>query len=417
VNQDLKTSAHIFLIFTVLTAITGCFAPTVLPIDPSNVDQTSLNSQIKTFIDTNPDQVLDAAESVLRAYRKSPKFEREAHTLTMVSSEFIFLVLAYGSSVEKWVIIADEKNNKTIATVSMDIQYDAAGPYAYGSSKISDSKTIDYERFWSGVSNHLNGLPQPICRKRTWVFEPLCAGRTSPLTEQIIKRLISIPVSRSEIIAVLGKPSRKMPASSSRKDISYLACETNNGYDLLNEDYPESDYYERKDDESCYELIFEFDIAGQMTGHRKETLINGEFDIPDGESVDYIHPLAESGLAPAQYLLYMKSGRKADYTVWLCRSADNGYAKAQIDVGQMYWTTPHIAQHRIKAYAWYKHAATGDLNKDLSVNKQSQARALLLMEEAEKVLTQEQLREAGNFYTEWKQGACEIDFPNGPYMN
>jgi hypothetical protein len=208
-----------------------------------------------------------------------------------------------------------------------------------------------------------------------------------------------------------------MPASSSRKYISYLACETNNGYDLLNEDYPESDYYERKDDESCYELIFEFDIAGQMTGHRKETLINGEFDIPDGESVDYIHPLAESGLAPAQYLLYMKSGRKADYTVWLCRSADNGYAKAQIDVGQMYWTTPHIAQHRIKAYAWYKHAATGDLNKDLSVNKQSQARALLLMEEAEKVLTQEQLREAGNFYTEWKQGACEIDFPNGPYMN
>jgi hypothetical protein len=72
---------------------------------------------------------------------------------------------------------------------------------------------------------------------------------------------------------------------------------------------------------------------------------------------------------------------------------------------------------QFNTYAWYKHAVTGDLNKNLAVNKQSQTKALLLMEEAEKALTQEQLHEAGIFYTEWKQGACEIDFPNGAYMN
>jgi len=419
VNQYIKKATHIFLISATLITITGCFAPNVLPIDPSNAEQKIIEKQVRTFQRVNSKEVLDAAESVLRTYKKNPNFTRDANTLTMLSHKVVFLVLYHRFDIEKWVVVAKNHDDGAIATVSMGVQSDVSIPYASGSLTITDDDTtIDYETFWRGVENLLNGLPSPICRKSTWSFDALCStkGKTF-LTELNIKKLLSIPANRSEVIAVLGKPSRQMPASATRKNISYLACKTKKGFDLLDRDDPVGDYDATDGDNNCYELIFEFDQTGQISGLRRIPYTDGKFVLPDGKIMDSLRPLAESGLAPAQYQLYVKSGRQPDYIVWLCRSADNGYAKAQIDIGHMYWSATDIAQHRVKAYAWYKHAATGDINKDIANYKQSQSRALLLMEEAEKELTEEQLYEAENIYREWEQGKCEIDIPNDARIN
>jgi len=431
VNQYIKTTVYIFLISSTLIAITACFAPTVLPIDPSNAEHKILKKQSRTFKGRSSELVLDAVEAVFLAYRKDPKIQREAESLTMVSSGFVTIVIFSSGYVEKWIIAVKQDDDATVATVAMSAESEVVGPYAGSTSTVPDKDTrIDYRTFWRGVENQLNGLPLPVCKRYKFQyrgdvfqskggFEPLCMpeGTTPLLTEQIINRLFSIPASRNEVIAVLGKPSRQMPASATKKDISYLACKTKKGFDLLDGDGPVNDYYMLKVEDCGYELIFEFDQTGQITGLRRIPFTDSRFLLPDGESMDSIRPRAESGSAPLQYLLYEKSGRHPDYAAWLCRSADNGYAKAQIDVGLMYWSATNIAQHRVKAYAWYKHAATGDINKDYAFNKRLQVRALQLMDDAEKSLSEEQLNEAGNIYTEWKQGACEIDFPNEAYMN
>jgi hypothetical protein len=148
--------------------------------------------------------------------------------------------------------------------------------------------------------------------------------------------------------------------------------------------------------------------CGSVTGYKKAPF-EGEYQTPDGIKLGIIRLMAEQGFPESQWRLYDESGRQPEDIIWLCRSADNGYAKAQLYVGRLYWDASYIHQNKIKAYVWYKLAATGDKLEGLSPDKVTQRAAWEVVYDAEKTLTPEQLAEARILYIKWQPGQCERD--------
>lgn len=128
-----------------------------------------------------------------------------------------------------------------------------------------------------------------------------------------------------------------------------------------------------------------------------------------GELLPTIRLMAENGIPECQWRLYSEYGQKKEDAIWLCRSADNGYAKAQLHVGRLYWSASNIQNNRTKAYVWYKLAATGDMLQGLLPDANTQTRAETAMQDAEKFLTPEQIAETTILYTEWHQGQCVLE--------
>jgi hypothetical protein len=120
-----------------------------------------------------------------------------------------------------------------------------------------------------------------------------------------------------------------------------------------------------------------------------------------------IYSMAQKGYPESQWRLYAEYGKKPEDAIWLCHSANAGYAKAQLYIGHFYWNSPHIIRNKSKAYVWYRLAATGDKLQGLLSDERIQHKAATAMNDAEKVLSVEELAIAGKLYEEWNTKQCE----------
>jgi hypothetical protein len=229
-------------------------------------------------------------------------------------------------------------------------------------------------------------------------------------TENDIDDLLDNNASRSDVIKSLGSPNRQYESV-----ISYKVCRNTSGVAFIlcvplactggELNSPETE---------CFELILKFDGNDYLTGYKKAPF-EGEYQTPDGIKLGIIRLMAEQGFPESQWRLYDESGRQPEDIIWLCRSADNGIAKAQLHVGRLYWDASYIHQNKIKAYVWYKLAATGDKLGDLSPDKGTQNIAWPIVYNTEKILTAEQLKAARVLYKKWQSGQCEQDLaPKAP---
>jgi len=122
---------------------------------------------------------------------------------------------------------------------------------------------------------------------------------------------------------------------------------------------------------------------------------------------EVIQSMAVNGFPEAQWRLYDEFGRKQEDLVWLCRSADGGYAKAQLEVGRAYWDDTSIPKHKIKAFVWYRLATEGDKPEGNRADRETLILADSFMSEAVNTLNQKQLIEAYNIHSGQERGLCE----------
>lgn len=236
------------------------------------------------------------------------------------------------------------------------------------------------------------------------IVVPLPPGMAVYSSEYEIKQLVDSGASRDDIITKLGRPTRQYGS-----DISYRACRKGAGYYI--EIYPGGGDVTRSETK-CYELILHFNRNDRLTSYEKHRLdppFTAQLKTPHGDLLPYLRSMAKKGFPESQWRLYDEYGRKPEDIIWLCRSADNGYAKAQLSVGRLYLLAPSIPDYKIKAYMWYRHAATGDTLQALLPDELAQKSAVTLMHETEKALTPEQLTEANALYADWLPGQCELE--------
>jgi TPR repeat protein len=215
-------------------------------------------------------------------------------------------------------------------------------------------------------------------------------------TESEIDALIAEAANRYEVIVKLGYPDRQ-----NNKQASYKACIRHAGIVWLGPDATTG--RERE----CYELVLEFDVDGKLMRYYRKAF-SGKFTTSGRLDISDMRLLAGKGISEAQWDLYNDYGRKPDDLIWLCRSADNGYAKAQLRVANVYMTASDIQKNKINAYVWYKLAKTGN---GILVTTNEQHRAAYHLGRIE--LTPAELKEAEMMYENWQPGQCERDLVLG----
>lgn len=241
-----------------------------------------------------------------------------------------------------------------------------------------------------------------VCIITGCIVVPLPPGQRVYITEYNIKELLDNAASRDNVIKTLGHPERQYES-----DISYRTCRLGSGVFVLSEGYK---VY--RGDSVCYEFILHFDNNNHLANYEKillETPYSDNLKTPNGDALPTIHVMAVKGIPESQWRLYNDYGQNPGDTIWLCRSADNGYTKAQLHLGQIYWNADDIAQNKSKAYVWYKLAATGDKLQGQLHDESTQTLAAKVMSDTEKVLTREQLEEAESLYSDWHPGQCELE--------
>lgn len=138
-----------------------------------------------------------------------------------------------------------------------------------------------------------------------------------------------------------------------------------------------------------------------------ELRITGNYYNFEQIKLEVVQSLAEKGYPEAQWNLYNDYGKNAEDIIWLCRSADNGFRKAQLEVGNIYWADSKIPQHQIKAFVWYKHATSGDNNSGIMDDTSTLNSATNAMRDAVNRMSPDQLVDAYNFYMKWEKGDCQ----------
>jgi hypothetical protein len=241
------------------------------------------------------------------------------------------------------------------------------------------------------------------------IVVPLPPGLGVYITEYDVRELQDKSASKEEVIEILGRPARQY-----KSDISYRACRKGAGvfWTLLIPISTAGGGGVHRSETECFELILHFDSNNCLTSYAKypfDPPFSHNFKTPDGDALPTIKLMAENGFPESQWRLYAEYGKKPEDITWLCRSADNGYAEAQLHVGSLYWSASSIPNNRIKAYIWYKLAATGVMFQGLMPDVKAQSRATQDLLFAKNALTPEQLAEAEMSYTTWSKGQCEKD--------
>lgn len=232
------------------------------------------------------------------------------------------------------------------------------------------------------------------------------------IPERKIKALVDKNANKDEVIRILGRPERQY-----KSDISYRSCLT--GAELY------IDIVSQLNDGiggeiECSELILNFDTNQRLASYEKQPLFppfTSNLRVPNGDLLPHLRQMAETGDPHSQWRLFDEYGRKQEDMIWLCRSADNGHGKAQIYVGNIYMSAQNIYQNRIKAYVWYRLAATGDMRYSLMPDVNIQNQAKTAMHEMEESLTSEQLVETMSLYAGWAPGQCETDLIHEMYSD
>jgi hypothetical protein len=176
--------------------LAGCLSlPKVNPPDPVQL-VLDVEGQQRQFNGFTPQQVLSAAEEVLRRHAPEAKFVRSADSLKMESHHVFFYVAVWGQTEERWAVHAREEDHFTVALVAMDERGATLGLGMWEEAKHQIPRkgtsvlgfsfpavNVDYGMFWHRVESILTGAPWPECVK-VWdipprFFEPLCRNQTT----------------------------------------------------------------------------------------------------------------------------------------------------------------------------------------------------------------------------------------------
>ncbi len=188
--QNKQRTGLVAAVAVMLFTLAGCSTlPEVKPPDPT---QSDVEGQIRQFKGFTPQQVLTAAEEVLRRHKPEAKFVRSADTLKMESHHAGFLLIVVWHNQERWTVSAREGDQVTVASVAMAsrseslsgsvgtmIEYPTAEKSVLGLFSLP-AIYIDYGMFWHRVQSILTGAPWPECVKPIYkdrgppYLEPLC---------------------------------------------------------------------------------------------------------------------------------------------------------------------------------------------------------------------------------------------------
>jgi hypothetical protein len=172
-----------------LLTLSNCASiPNVVPPDPMHIDE---EGQVRHFEGATMDQVLAAAEAVLRKHRPEGRFIRERDSVVMEYEWWIFFGIIAGYDQERWVVVSREIGGITAASVAMGRASDGYfGPFAMG-KEYPQAATwwkrreihVDYGTFWKRVRSLLANDPWPECDRLRMenhyrYYEPLCGHET-----------------------------------------------------------------------------------------------------------------------------------------------------------------------------------------------------------------------------------------------
>lgn len=176
--------------------LAGCPSlPKVNPPDPLQL-VLDVEGQQRQFNGFTPQQVLSAAEEVLRRHAPEAKFVRSANSFKMESHHVFYYVAVWGQTEERWTVHAREEDHVTVASVAMDERGVTLGLGMWEEAKHQIPRkgrsifgfslpavNVDYGMFWHRVESILTGAPWPECVK-VWdipprYFEPLCRNETT----------------------------------------------------------------------------------------------------------------------------------------------------------------------------------------------------------------------------------------------
>jgi hypothetical protein len=191
-NQRTGVVAAVAVVFFTLA---GCSSlPKANPPDPKQ-PVLNVEGQTRQFKGFTPQQVLTAAEDVLRRHEPEAKFVQSADTLKMEWHHFGTILLGWWDREEKWTVYAREESHVTVASVAMEARHDSWIVGAGGREYFYPQKAgktihgvpyeaiiINYGMFWHQVQSILTGTPWPECAKvsdiRPRYFEPICRNHT-----------------------------------------------------------------------------------------------------------------------------------------------------------------------------------------------------------------------------------------------
>jgi hypothetical protein len=173
-----QRTALVAAVSVMLFTLAGCTSlPKVNPPDPKYL-VLDIEGQLRQFKEFTPQQVLEAAEEVLRRHEPEATFVRSADILKMESHRTFFIVIVLDRFEERWAVHAREEDQVTVASVAMDIR-EASDCPLLGCSATGQfpskaewnpfgtipARKVDYGMFWHRVQSILTGAPWPECVK------------------------------------------------------------------------------------------------------------------------------------------------------------------------------------------------------------------------------------------------------------
>ena len=149
------------------------------PPDPKQL-VLDIEGQLRQFSGFTPQQVLEAAEEVLRRHEPEAKFVRSTDILKMESHHVGFAVIAAWQSEQRWAVHARQEDQLTVASVAMD-ERSATHCFVCGWGGVGmeefprkaqwtlfgtiPARKVDYGMFWHRVESIVTGAPWPECGK------------------------------------------------------------------------------------------------------------------------------------------------------------------------------------------------------------------------------------------------------------
>jgi TPR repeat protein len=119
-----------------------------------------------------------------------------------------------------------------------------------------------------------------------------------------------------------------------------------------------------------------------------------------GTTIRLMGPLAETGEAPAQFILggaYYTLKNYTEAMKWYRRAANQGYADAQSNLGELYFAGRGAPQSYVQAYLWFSLAAANPASEKKTRDDAVHSRDLVAGK-----MTTVQIAEARRLASEWK---------------
>jgi hypothetical protein len=143
---------------------------------------------------------------------------------------------------------------------------------------------------------------------------------------------------------------------------------------------------------------------------RKYVLPGSQWETTDPEMLKALKEKASKGDSASQFKLYLSDKNNPQHVKWICRLADMGHTKSQMEVSRIYTLRNAIINNRSKSYMWQMRAARSNESRGRFHDKETQERAKIEVEyKAKSVLTEVELNTAKQLQSQWQKGQCERD--------